>query len=321
MPHPFFVLCPRFPGNELIRGECLQLTGGDMQPDGFAACQHIHLVRRSAFIQFGARLLAHAAALDNFLDQIAGLTIDATDFCIENHCLPGAGKAESLSQVRIAIADRLPYYPNLDHPAHRYALVYRTDGWWFGEKIAFPDMGWKVHDAKPYRTSSSLPSRLARALVNLAGVNPSQQVINPCCGTGSLMLEAAALGAQVQGSDRNKRMVGMTNRNLAYFHYPFKAVWADARSWDCMGQVLVADLPYNRALISNSDNTAGILAHAVGLAPRAVFVAGEELGDRLLSAGWQIDERCRVPSSSGFARYVYRVHASSLDLPAQDFRD
>ena len=253
------------------------------------------------------------------MEQIAGLEMDAADFCIENYRLPGASKALSMSQVRISIADRLPFYPNIDHPLHRFVLILRADGWWFGEQITLPDMGWKIHDKKPYRTSASLSARLARGLANLSAVKPTQVIVNPCCGTGSLMLEAAALGAGVVGSDWNKRMVGMTNRNLAHFHYPFKAVWADARTWESKGDVLLADLPYNRALISKSDNTRAILEHALTLAPRAVFITGEDVQPIFESTGWQVEGRYRVPSSTGFARFVFQVHDPRVVLDAERF--
>jgi len=129
------------------------------------------------------------------------------------------------------------------------------------------------------------------------------------------MLEAASIGAKVFGSDRNKRMVGMTNHNLAYFDYPFKAEWADARSWEREGDVLLADLPYNRALISKSDNTTAILDHAIRLALRAVFIAGDDIQEILEAAGWQVNGCYRVPSSSGFSRFIYHVYAPDKPFP------
>ena len=57
---------------------------------------------------------------------------------------------------------------------------------------------------------------------------PGQTVYDPCCGTGSILLQARALGITAFGSDRNPLMVDMTRGNLAHFGYTVEVTAQDA---------------------------------------------------------------------------------------------
>lgn len=59
-----------------------------------------------------------------------------------------------------------------------------------------------------------LPPKLAQQMLNLAQVKPGQKVLDPFCGTGVVLQEAALLGCAVYGSDINQKMVDYTRDNL-----------------------------------------------------------------------------------------------------------
>ena len=72
-----------------------------------------------------------------------------------------------------------------------------------------------------------LPPKLARMMVNMAGplVQPSPTtehsaprpvLLDPFCGTGTVLQEALLLGYDVRGSDLNPKMVSYTSENLAW---------------------------------------------------------------------------------------------------------
>lgn len=58
-----------------------------------------------------------------------------------------------------------------------------------------------------------LPPKLARMMVNLTGV-ASGRVLDPFCGTGVLLQEAALLGFDVYGTDLSEKMVRYSTENL-----------------------------------------------------------------------------------------------------------
>lgn len=70
---------------------------------------------------------------------------------------------------------------------------------------------------RPYVTSGiSLSSRLARMLVNISGVLKGQVLLDPFCGSGTILGEALLKGANCIGVDRNHGSVERTKDNLAW---------------------------------------------------------------------------------------------------------
>jgi tRNA G10 N-methylase Trm11 len=70
---------------------------------------------------------------------------------------------------------------------------------------------------RPYVTSGiSLSSRLARLLVNISGVSKGQVLLDPFCGSGTILGEALLKGADCIGVDRNHGSVERTKENLAW---------------------------------------------------------------------------------------------------------
>lgn len=59
-----------------------------------------------------------------------------------------------------------------------------------------------------------LPPKLAQTMLNLAQVKPGERVLDPFCGTGVVLQEAALMGCEVYGSDLSERMVRFTRDNL-----------------------------------------------------------------------------------------------------------
>jgi tRNA G10 N-methylase Trm11 len=70
---------------------------------------------------------------------------------------------------------------------------------------------------RPYVTSGiSLSSRLARLLVNISGVSKGQVLLDPFCGSGTILGEALLKGADCVGVDRNHGSVERAKENLAW---------------------------------------------------------------------------------------------------------
>lgn len=59
-----------------------------------------------------------------------------------------------------------------------------------------------------------LPPKLAQTMLSLAQVKPGTHVLDPFCGTGVVLQEAALLGCPVYGTDISEKMVRYTRDNL-----------------------------------------------------------------------------------------------------------
>jgi tRNA (guanine10-N2)-dimethyltransferase len=99
---------------------------------------------------------------------------------------------------------------------------------------------------RPFFHPSAMQAKLARCMVNLAHPKTGDLVLDPFCGTGTTIIEAALVGCRALGLDVQRRMARGTVRNVTYFNIkPEGVVVADARSLplkrvDCV----VTDPPY-----------------------------------------------------------------------------
>ncbi len=67
-----------------------------------------------------------------------------------------------------------------------------------------------------------LPPKLAQQMLNLAALQPGQTVLDPFCGTGVLLQEAALRGCRVYGTDLSEKMVRYTRDNLQWLKDTYK---------------------------------------------------------------------------------------------------
>jgi tRNA (guanine10-N2)-dimethyltransferase len=99
---------------------------------------------------------------------------------------------------------------------------------------------------RPFFHPSAMQAKLARCMVNLAEPKAGDLVLDPFCGTGTTLIEAALIGCRALGLDVQRRMARGTLINVAHFNVkPEGVVIADARSLplskvDCV----VTDPPY-----------------------------------------------------------------------------
>ena len=299
------VVCARLPGNELVAAECTALTGGIPDAEGVAVSQRLDSIPRAAFLTLGVRCLAEAHTLNDLCAQIASLPVEAERFRVEYLSLWPKNPL-SKPQVVLAVANALQAYPDLNRPKHRFLLAAQADRLWFGEILAEPTRDYRLHDSKPYRTSSSLPARLARALVNLVAP-PAWSILDPFCGTGSILLEAGALGLRAIGVDNNIKMAGMSRRNLAHFGYHAQVELGDAQDCAQTADAIVTDLPYGRLLEQDQEALREVLHHTVQLAPQAVILAEEDITPWLQDAGYVRVECYRVRKRHTMSRFVHHA--------------
>lgn len=72
-----------------------------------------------------------------------------------------------------------------------------------------------------------LPPKLAQILINLCGdLSKGSRLLDPFCGTGVVLQEAALIGYVPYGTDLNERMVEYTERNLKWLSERFPEVAA-----------------------------------------------------------------------------------------------
>jgi tRNA (guanine10-N2)-dimethyltransferase len=141
---------------------------------------------------------------------------------------------------------------NLKNPDKTFIGVLTDAKFLFGMKLAeiMPKQFVERRPKKkPFFHPSAMLPKLARCMVNLAKPKTQELVLDPFCGTGSMLIEAALIGCRVLGLDIQRRMVRGSLKNLAHFNVkPEGIIVADARDppvtrIDC----IVTDPPYGRS--------------------------------------------------------------------------
>jgi len=102
---------------------------------------------------------------------------------------------------------------------------------------------------RPFFHPSAMPAKLARCMVNLAQPKVGDLVVDPFCGTASILVEAWLIGCQVMGFDVQPRMVKGSLQNLLHYGVkPQGIAVADARHLPvARSDCIVTDPPYGRS--------------------------------------------------------------------------
>ncbi|MFB0522993.1 MAG: DNA methyltransferase [Candidatus Bathyarchaeia archaeon] len=118
---------------------------------------------------------------------------------------------------------------------------------------------------KPFFHPSAMAAKLARCMVNLARPKRGDVVLDPFCGTASILVEAGLMGCRVMGFDVQPHMVRGSRQNLLHYGLePEGMAVADARrlpltQTDC----IVTDPPYGRSATTLGWNTQQLVEEAL----------------------------------------------------------
>jgi len=125
---------------------------------------------------------------------------------------------------------------------------------------------------------------------NLQGQGVVRSIFDPCCGTGTIILEAAQMGMIAVGYDINVRMVGATRKNLEHYGLSAEVCLGDARHVSGRYDAVVTDFPYGIGLARDTTLDREILERIRELSPRAVFVHTRDLRSELTDLGYHIEK-------------------------------
>jgi len=192
------------------------------------------------------------------------------------HLLPHSARVQVIDEVWHSLPERKV---NLRDPAHEVNVYVTAGGLHWALLLDEPVRG-RLSERDPMRRpffrSVLVPRRRARCLVNLTGVQPGQRFLDPFCGTGALLVEAALIGAQAYGSDIDPVMIAGTRENLRYEALPGHLRRIDARrlaGWATTFDAIATDIPYGRSA-STHGSDAGELFRQLLVSAGDVLRAG-----------------------------------------------
>lgn len=97
---------------------------------------------------------------------------------------------------------------------------------------------------------------LARVLINLS--RAKDNLLDPFCGTGAVIIEAARMNVKTTGCDLDSRMIDKTKKNLKFYKINSDIKRLDAttlsKHFDKKFNSIVTDPPYKRSSFSSKDD-------------------------------------------------------------------
>ena len=127
---------------------------------------------------------------------------------------------------------------------------------------------------RPFFSPISLHPKFARALINLTGVKRGGTVLDPFCGTGGIVIEAAEMGMRAMASDFDEEMVIGCQENMDFYGLEL----ADFDTVD-IGEIgerfheidaVCTDPPYGRSTKTGGENIDHIYARAGESIPKSL---------------------------------------------------
>jgi tRNA (guanine10-N2)-dimethyltransferase len=110
---------------------------------------------------------------------------------------------------------------------------------------------------RPFFSPVSMHPKLARALVNISAIKPGEYLLDPCCGTGGVLLEAGLMGIHPIGCDIEEKMIEGCKQTLSHYNIPYDTLYCtdigDISSLVPQVDAVVTDFPYGKATTTKGE--------------------------------------------------------------------
>ncbi|WP_320129366.1 SAM-dependent methyltransferase [uncultured Sphaerochaeta sp.] len=288
---------------ELCLLEMKSLFNKDLTKKYFFSSRNID-PSRSPFIKLRISLLYTASSLQELVQILSNEKITVNNFKfarfrIEEGKLDYATWIQSVTELGKVIQGEV----DMKNPTIQFGTTLIDGLWIFGiyEKNENP---WEKHNLKPYTNSNSLETRTARAIVNIAvGQQGQTRLVDPCCGVGTVVLEALSLAIPVIGYEINWIIAKQAEQNISYFGYDSCIVNGDMQKITERYDVAIIDLPYGLFTPVTHKQQMDIINSSRRITQKLVMITGMDMDKDIISAGFTIVDRCTVNKGS-FVRFV-----------------
>ena len=208
--------------------------------------------------------------------------------------------------------------PSFINPTIVYGITFYQGQWCFGV-LQTNDVLWNKHLNKPFSYSSSLGIHIAKVLLNVVSQGDrSKKLIDPCCGVGTVLLEAANIGYDIVGREIKSKVSQNARENLAHYGYTTQVTTGDIKDISESYDGVIIDLPYGNFSHTTSEDIDMIILNAKRIGERCIIVASGDIRERLMGHGLQIIDYCQVGKSknSQFVRYVFLCQSNVSKIKA-----
>ena len=255
---------------------------------------------RSPFIKLKINIIYIKDTLKEIVDNIKEDKLCYDDFKV-NYIKSEDGDIsykERLNAVK-EIGFVVTGFPDIHNPKVELAITKVKDKWIFGELIK-NDFKWQRHNDKPHSYSNAIPLRMARALVNIAiGDNENLKLIDPCCGVGTVVIEALDLGIDIKGYEISKAIACNARNNIEFLGYNRDIITSgDMHTINEAFDVAIVDIPYGLYSPITLKEQVDIINTSRRIARKLVIITFEDMDNLIIAAGFKILDKCYMTKGS-----------------------
>lgn len=211
-------------------------------------------------------------------------------------------------QIRLQSMRALGFTINGDFaikdPEVEFILTKINNMWIFGKLESNPNK-WLERRKKPYNYSHALDVKIAMAVVNIAiNNNYDLRIIDPCCGSGTILIEGRTLGIDILGYEINPLVKQHCNLNLKYFGFEPNVEKTNMLNTTEHFDVAILDLPYGHSSIITRDEQIALIKKAKEISDKLVIITMDNMSDIMQDIGLKIIDKCKIKKSNSFNRYI-----------------
>lgn len=250
---------------------------------------------RSPFIQKCISILYTGSTIEDIIISIKKDNISCDNFKVRYITL---GENDDAFSERRKIESNIGYYinglPDVHKPASLYGIAKINNRWIFG-LCEMNNHLCNVHNKKPYNYSNSLGTRVSRAVVNIAVANNIRsKVVDPCCGVGTVLIEALSMGIDIKGYELNPPIAVNANKNLKYFGFDPIVLNENMHSIKDKFDVSIIDIPYGLFSKTTLNEQKNIIHTARRISDKMVIITLEDMDQHIIDSGFKILDKCFV---------------------------
>lgn len=265
---------------------------------------------RSPFLKLRLDVQLAAGSLQELAALAQTLTVTGATFKVVFAETDAAVSYDRQREIERELGLHLRGRAEMRRPEQRFAVTALRGRWLLGS-CSYGEAVWLRHQQKPQNYSTALSTRVARAVVNIAVPEiAGTRALDPCCGIGTVLIEAMSMGIDIAGCDANPLAVRGARANLTHFGMPDVVSLADMRTLTGRYDALILDMPYNLCSKLPEDEQLQMLQTARRLADRAVIITTEPVDAAVEQAGFRIADRCIVRKGR-FSRHVIVAESTS----------
>ncbi|WP_397251686.1 TRM11 family SAM-dependent methyltransferase [Peribacillus simplex] len=263
---------------------------------------------RSPFIKGRVDVMFEGESISEIVEQVKTIHLPDSTFKVLFVKINDLNEEEKIDydgqrEIEREIGWHIQAEADVRNPDQVFGIVPLGGRWYFGEYVK-PDAIWLHHMKKPREYSTALSTRVARAIANIAVPHPDGvKAIDPCCGIGTVLVEALSMGINIVGRDINPLVTDGSRENIAYFGLEGEVTTGPISEVTSNYDVAIIDMPYNLYTHATPEDQLSILKHAKRFADKVVVVTIDTMDQMIGEAGFEIADRC-VARKGIFSRQV-----------------